>query len=83
MNMINIYQYPLSKVLTPTNPAPTPAKNDPNPSSLFRSHLIPHFISLSVKVDELKNSTMVNVSLLKDLKNCSFPFNKALMLFMN
>lgn len=62
-----MYQYPLSKVLTPTIPAPTPAKNDPNPSSLFLSHLNPHLMSLRVNVDELKNNTIVKVYLLKEL----------------
>ncbi len=67
MNIIKMYQYPLSNVFTPTIPAPTPAKNDPKPSSLFLNHLIPHFISRRVNVEELRNNTIVKVSLLNEL----------------
>jgi len=81
--MIKMYQYPLSNVFTPTIPAPTPAKNDPSPSSLFLSHLIPHFINLRAKVDELRNNTTVKVSLFKELKNCYFPLSKALALLIS
>ncbi len=83
MNIMRIYQYPLSKVLTPTIPAPTPARNEPNPSSLFRSHLMPHLISLRARVDELRKTTIVKVYLLNELKKCYFPFSRALALFIN
>lgn len=67
MNMIRMYQYPLSNVFTPTIPAPTPAKNDPNPSSLFLNHLMPHLINLNVRVEALRNKTIVKVYLLNEL----------------
>ena len=78
-----MYQYPLSKVLTPTIPAPTPAINELNPSSLFLIHLIPHFINLSTRVEELKKRTMVKVYLLNELRNCYLPFKRALILFIS
>ena len=65
--MMRMYQYPLSKVLTPMIPAPTPAKNEPKPSSLFLNHRMPHLMSLRVRVEALKNKTIVKVYLLKEL----------------
>lgn len=83
INIRRIYQYFLLSVLIPTSPAQIPARNELKASSLSLIHLIPHLMSLRVKVEVLKNRMIVKIYLLKDLKKNSLPLNRALKLLIN